>query len=161
VDRIRKGGPVIVPGDGTSLWVLTWNADFARGLVGLLGNPHALGEAFHITSDEVLTWNQIFLELFSALNAEPRILHIPSDFIVEHHPDSLGSLIGDKVNSVVFDNSKIKRFVPGFACRTTWGEGVRLALAWFAADPSRRSLDSQMSATWDKIIAAYTRARTL
>ena len=158
VDRIKRGQKVIVPGDGNSLWVLTWNADFAKGLLGLLGHPKAIGEAFNITSDEVLTWNQIFNELYSAIGVEPNIVHIPSDLIVVYNPDQLGSLIGDKINSVVFDNSKIKRFVPDFICEVPWSEGVRRSLRWFEEDASRRTIDDGMNAMWDKIIAGYERA---
>jgi nucleoside-diphosphate-sugar epimerase len=158
VDRIRRGMEVIVPGDGTSLWVLTWNADFAKGLVGLLGNQKAVGEAFQITSDEVLTWNEIFFELYRALGVEPDLVHIPSDLIVAHHPGSLGTLIGDKINSVVFDNGKIKRFVPGFNCEVNWAAGARRALRWFEEDPARQTVDDEMNAMWDKTIAAYKKA---
>jgi nucleoside-diphosphate-sugar epimerase len=158
VDRIKRGGKVIVPGDGNSLWVLTWNADFAKGLLGLLGNPNAIGEAFHVTSDEVLTWNQIFHELYSAIGADPNIVHIPSDLIVAYNPDSLGTLIGDKINSAVFDNSKIKRFVPDFKCEVPWSEGLRRALRWFEEDKSRQTIDDEMNSMWDKIIAGYERA---
>lgn len=154
VERIKGGKKVIVPGDGTSLWVLTWNADFAKGLLGLLGNPAAIGESFHITSDEVLTWNQIFDELYSALGELPNILHIPSDWIARFDDRAAGSLVGDKSNSVVFDNSKIKRFVPDFACEVKWAEGLRRSLAWFAEDRSRRTIDDEMNASWDRMIEA-------
>ena len=107
-------GGIFVPGDGTSLWTLTWNEDFARGFSGLLGCKQAVGQAFHITSDEVLTWNDIFLETGRAVGVKPDLIHIPSDLIAAHNPETLGSLIGDKANSAVFDNSKIKRFVPDF-----------------------------------------------
>jgi nucleoside-diphosphate-sugar epimerase len=155
IDRMKRGGKVIVPGDGTSLWVMTWNGDFAKGLLGLLGNKKAIGEAFHITSDEVLTWNQIFLEVYEALGVEPNIAHIASDFIVAHDPGKLGTLIGDKVNSVVFDNKKIKRYVPGFVCEMNWAEGIRRSLAWFEEDPSRQTIDEDMNKKWDEVIAAY------
>jgi nucleoside-diphosphate-sugar epimerase len=158
VDRIQRGQKVIVPGDGNSLWVLTWNADFAKGLLGLLGDPKAIGESFHITSDEVLTWNQIFLELYSAIGVEPNIVHIPSDLIVVYDPDQLGTLIGDKINSAVFDNSKIKRFVPDFVCDVPWSEGVRRALHWFREDPSRQTIDHAMNEMWDRIIAGYEKS---
>lgn len=157
IDRMKRGRKVILPGDGTSLWVMTWNGDFAKGLVGLLGNPGSIGEAFHITADEVLTWNQIASEWYKALGVEPNIVHIPSDFIVAHHPDSLGTLIGDKVNSVVFDNSKIKRFVPDFQCEVRWADGVRRVLAWFEKDPSRQTVDHEMNERWDGIISDYER----
>jgi nucleoside-diphosphate-sugar epimerase len=131
VDRMKRGQKVIVPGDGTSLWVLTWNADFAKGLVGLLGNEKALGEAFQITSDEVLSWDQIHLEAYRALGLKPNVIHIPSDLIAMYDPHALGSLVGDKSNSVAFDNSKIKRFVSDYVCEVKWAEGVRRSLAWF------------------------------
>ena len=134
IDRIKKGRKIIVPGDGSSLWTLTWNADFAEGLIGLLGCKDTQGEAFHITSDEVLTWNQIIEEIYCAINIEPNMVHIPTDCIVAYNPAKSGTLLGDKVNSVVFDNSKIKRMVPEFACKVAWAEGVRQALKWFERD---------------------------
>ncbi len=158
IDRMRRGQKVIIPGDGTSLWVLTWNADFARGLVGLLGDARAVGEAFQITSDQVLNWDQIHLEAYQALGLEPNVIHIPSDLIAAYHPDSLGSLIGDKSNSVVFDNSKIKRFVPDYSCEVSWAEGLRRSLAWFEAHPEFQTIDHEMNSIWDRIIAAYERA---
>ena len=158
VDRMKRGRKVIVPGDGMSLWVLTWNADFAKGLVGLLGNENAIGEAFQITSDEVLTWDQIHLEVYRALGLEPNIIHIPSDLIAMYDPEALGSLVGDKANSVVFDNGKIKRFVPDYGCEVNWGEGVRRSLAWFESHPEFQTIDHEMNSLWDRIIAAYERA---
>jgi nucleoside-diphosphate-sugar epimerase len=158
IDRIRNGQPVIIPGDGTSLWTVTWNGDFAKGLLGLFGRRDALGQAFGITSDEVLTWNQIYLEVGKALGLEMYIVHIASDLIAAYDPEAVGSLIGDKSNSSVFDNSKIKRFVPDFKCEVPWAEGLRRAIAWHDADPARRTIDTQMNATWDTILAAYRRA---
>lgn len=158
VDRMKQGGPVIVPGDGTSLWVLTWNADFAVGLLGLLGNKKAIGEAFHITSDEVLSWDQIYLEAYQALGRDPNVIHIPSDFIARFDDHAVGSLIGDKSNSVVFDNGKIKRFVPEFDCRVKWSEGVRRSLAWFEAHPEFQTVDRDAVRRWDAILNAYQKA---
>ncbi len=158
IDRLRRGQKMIVPGDGASLWVLTWNGDFARGLVGLFGHPQALGEAFHITSDEVQTWDQIFRETGRAAGVEAQLVHISSDLIAAYDQQAVGSLIGDKVNSVVFDNSKIKRLVPDFKCEVTWAQGVRRSLAWFDADPARRSIDAAMNQSWDRLLAAYSRA---
>ena len=158
VDRMKRGQKVIVPGDGTSLWVLTWNSDFAKGLVGLLGNDRAIGEAFQITSDEVQTWDQIHLEAYRALGLKPNLIHIPSDLIAMYNPHSLGSLVGDKANSVVFDNSKIKRFVPDYSCEVTWAAGVRRSLAWFESHPQFQTIEEEMNTTWDSIIAAYERA---
>lgn len=157
VDRIKKGKKLIIPGDGTSLWVLTWNGDFARGFLGIIGNDDAIGESFHITSDEVLTWNRIYFELFEALGVEPNIVHIPSDLIAAYWPHAVGSLIGDKSNSAVFDNSKIKKFVPEFHCEVPWSDGVRRAIAWHEADDSRMSIDTEANEVWDRILAAYQR----
>ena len=158
VDRMKKGKKIIVPGDGTSLWTLTWNGDFAKGLLGLLGREQTIGHAFHITSDEVLTWNQIYLEAGHAIGVEPNLIHIPSDLIAAYQPNALGSLIGDKANSAVFDNRKIRRFVPDFVATVRWSEGVRRAIAWHQADPSRCTIDEEANRVWDTIIAAYERA---
>ncbi|HEX9331530.1 MAG TPA: NAD-dependent epimerase/dehydratase family protein [Anaerolineales bacterium] len=158
IDRMKRGQKVIVSGDGTSLWVLTWNADFAKGLVGLLRNEKAIGEAFQITSDEVLSWDQIHIEAYRALGLEPNVIHIPSDLIAAYHPDSFGGLVGDKSNSVVFDNSKIKRFVHDYSCEVNWAEGVRRALAWFEAHPEFQTIDDEMNSIWDQIITSYERA---
>lgn len=158
IDRMKRGQKVIVPGDGTSLWVLTWNADFAKGLIGLLGNTNAIGEAFQITSHEVLSWDQIHLEAYRALGLKPNLIHIPSDLIAMYDLDSLGSLVGDKANSVVFDNSKIKRFVPDYSCEVNWVEGVRRSLAWFEEHPEFQTIDYEMNSVWDRITASYERA---
>ena len=155
---MKRGEKVIIPGDGTSLWVLTWNADFAKGLIGLLGNQKAIGEAFHITSDQVLSWNQIYLEAYQALGQAPNVVHIPSDLITAYDDHALGSLIGDKVNSVVFDNSKIKRFVTDFNCEVNWAEGLRRSLAWFESHPQFQTIDSESNRLWDKIITGYEKA---
>ena len=155
VDRMIRGQKMIVPGDGSSLWVVTHNTDFAKGLVGLLGHQQAIGHAFHITSDEVLTWDQLFRIVGAAAGVEPQLVHIPSDFIAACLPEKKGTLIGDKSVSVVFDNSKIKRFVPGYCSTTTFAEGIRQSLAWFNADPSRKQIDHQVNATMDKLISAY------
>jgi nucleoside-diphosphate-sugar epimerase len=158
VDRLRRGQPVIVPGDGTSLWTMTHNTDFAKGLVGLLGHQGALGHAFHITSDEVLTWNQIYEAVAAAAGApKPRLVHIASDFITACLPDFAGGLHGDKAHSAVFDNSKIKRFVPDFVATTRFRDGMACSIQWFQADPARQEIDSEASANWDRLIAAYER----
>jgi nucleoside-diphosphate-sugar epimerase len=155
VDRMIRGQKMVVPGDGSSLWVVTHNTDFAKGLVGLLGHQQAIGHAFHITSDEVLTWDQLFRIVGAAVGLEPQLVHIPSDFIVACLPEEEGSLTGDKSVSVVFDNTKIKRFVPDYCATTTFAEGIRQSLAWFNADPSRKQIDHQVNATLDKLISAY------
>jgi len=158
IDRMKKKKKVVIPGDGTSLWVFTWNADFAVGFLGLFGNKDAIGEAFHITSDEVLTWNQAYEEVARALGVNLMAVHIASDLIVRFDEHALGSLIGDKVNSVIFDNSKIKRFVPDFSPRIPWAEGVRRTITWFEADPKRQTIDEESNQLWDMIIDSYSRA---
>jgi nucleoside-diphosphate-sugar epimerase len=158
IDRMKRGQPVIVPGDGASLWVLTWNADFAVGFCGLMGLDRAAGEAFHITSDEVLTWDQIYREAGRAAGVEARIVHVPSDLIIAHDPSMDGTLRGDKSNSAVFDNRKIKSYVPEFAPKVNWAEGVRRAIAWHEADPGRCTVDAEANRKWDRILEAYARA---
>jgi nucleoside-diphosphate-sugar epimerase len=158
IKRMKEGRKIIIPGDGTSLWVFTWNADFAKGFLGLFGHQDALGEAFHITSEEVLTWNQAYQEVGRVLGVELNVVHIPSDLIAAYDDEALGSLIGDKVNSVVFDNSKIKDLVPDFNCEVPWSEGVRRALAWFEADPFRQTIDAEANQLWDRVISAYEQA---
>jgi nucleoside-diphosphate-sugar epimerase len=155
IDRLRRGRPVIVPGDGTSLWTVTWNGDFARGLVGLLGREQLAGHAFHVTSDEVLTWDAIYREAAHAAGVEPRIVHIASDWLVATHPALEGTLLGDKAHSAVFDNAKIRRFVPDFRCDVPWAEGVRRSLAWFEAHPSRQTIDDAHNAVLDRLVEAY------
>lgn len=154
-DRLEKGRPIIVHGDGSSLWVVTHAEDFARGFVGVLGNGQALGHAFHITSDEVLTWNQIYETIADALGVEAKIVHIPSEFIARIVPEMSGGLLGDKTWSVVFDNSKIKAFVPGFQATIPFREGIRRTLAWFAAAEERRRVDTRVNETMDRILAAF------
>jgi nucleoside-diphosphate-sugar epimerase len=155
VDRMIRGQKMVVPGDGSSLWVVTHNTDFAKGLVGLLGQQQAIGEAFHITSDEVLTWNQLFRIVGNAVGVEPQLVHIPSDFIAACIPEKEGTLLGDKSVSVVFDNSKIKSFVPNYCATTTFAEGIRQSLAWFNAEPSRKQIDKQVNSNLDKLISSY------
>ncbi len=158
IDRMQRGLKVIVPGDGTSLWVMTWNGDFARGLLGLLGNANAIGEAYHITSDEVLTWDRIYLEGFEALGVPPRLLHVPSELIAAYWPHATGSLIGDKMNSVVFDNKKIKQAVPDFVCEVNWATGLRRALAWHEAHPQFKTLDQAFDQLMDQIVRTLEQA---
>jgi nucleoside-diphosphate-sugar epimerase len=155
VDRMRRGKQVIVPGDGSSLWVITHNTDFAKGLVGLLGREQAIGHAFHITSDEVMCWDQFYRLVAEAAGAEPQLVHMASDFIATCLPDMRGTLMGDKAVSAIFDNSKIKRFVPDFRATVPFGQGIRRTIAWFDADPSRQQIDEEANARWDKLIYAY------
>jgi nucleoside-diphosphate-sugar epimerase len=154
-DRMKRGQPIIVHGDGSSLWVVTHAEDFARGFVGLIGNWPALGHAFHITSDEVLTWNQLYQTIAGALGVEANIVHIPSDFLARVVPRFTGSLLGDKAWSVVFDNRKIKTFVPGFQASIPFREGIRRTVAWFEADEKRRRVDPAVNREMDDILKAY------
>jgi len=155
VERMRRGLPVIVPGDGLTLWTMTHSRDFAGGLLGLIGHPGALGHAFHITSDEVLSWNQIYQAVADAAGvAEPKLVHVASDFIAAGLPEAAGSLLGDKANCAVFDNTKIKRFVPDYLARIRFCDGIRQTIAWFDEDPARRIIDEQASARWDALLAA-------
>jgi nucleoside-diphosphate-sugar epimerase len=158
VDRMRRGVPIISHGDGQSLWVMTFHTDFALGFVGLFGRAAAIGEAFHITSDEVLTWDQIYQTIARAAGAVAKIVHIPSDFIAARVPQWGGTLVGDKAYSVVFDNSKIKRVVPEFRATVSFAEGIRRAMAWFDADPARRVVREGDNRLMDDLIATYQRA---
>lgn len=155
IDRMRRGEPVVVHGDGTSLWTVTHSDDFARGLVGLLGNPDVSGQAFHITSDEVLTWNQIWQQCAEAAGCEARIVHVPTDFIVRVEPSLEGSLLGDKAHSAIFDNAKIKAFVADYRAVIPWREGIRRTLAWFEADPRRMRILAEHHAIHDRILRAW------
>ena len=156
VHRLRTGQPVIIPGDGRTLWTITHNSDFAKGLLGLIGREDTLGEAFHITSDEVLTWNQyhdIVAEVAGVTH--PEFVHIPADFIGACLPDEAPGLIGDKLASTVFDNSKLKRFVPDYAATTRFREGITRTLAWFDADPDRQLISEEENTNCDRLIAAW------
>lgn len=155
VDRMRRGAKVLVPGDGTSIWTLTHNTDFAKGLVGLLGQAAAIGEDFHITSDEALTWNQIYTLIGAAAGVEPDLLRVPSDAMVAADPTQLGGLWGDKSNCAVFDNSKLRTVVPEFAATTPFAQGIRETVAWFDADQSRQRIDERANAIWDRLAAIY------
>jgi nucleoside-diphosphate-sugar epimerase len=162
VDRMKRGRPVIVPGDGTSLWTVTHARDFAKGFVGLMAHGQALGHAFHITSDELLTWNQIYQSLADAAGVSAEFVHVPSDFIADVAddsglPDVRGSLLGDKSQSVIFDNAKIKRFVPGFCATTRFEQGIRETLNWFEAEPSRMRIVPQNNELLDNILARWNR----
>lgn len=155
VDRMRRGEPVVVHGDGTSLWVLTHHRDFARGLVGLLGNPRATGEAYHITSDEVLTWNQIYRMIARAAGVtNPDLVHVPSEVINAYHAEWGASLLGDKAHSVIFDNTKIRRLVPDFVATIPFVQGAQEMVDWFDGDPARRAIDESWNALLDRMIAA-------
>lgn len=155
IDRLKKGKKIIVHGDGTSLWVVTHAEDFAKGFVGLLGNQYAIGNAFHITTDEVLTWNQIYETIAETISVEPNIIHIPSDFIVKHESSLMGSLLGDKSYSVIFDNSKIKKYVPDFTATISFKEGIKRTIDWFEAKPERKIIRKETDEMMDRIIHLY------
>ncbi|HEY3345394.1 MAG TPA: SDR family oxidoreductase [Anaerolineaceae bacterium] len=154
VARMRAGKQVVVLGDGTSLWTLTHHKDFAVGFVGLLGNPHAVGEAVHITSDEWLTWNQIYTLVAHAAGVEPRLMHVPSELIAAFDPQWGAGLLGDKAHSMIFDNSKIRRLVPDYHPVIPFWQGAQEILAWYDADPARQKVDPAFDALQDRIVAA-------
>lgn len=155
VKRMLEGKPVIIHGDGTSLWTMTHNSDFAKGFVGLMGNIHAIGEAFQITSDETLTWNQIYNSIANALGVKLKPYHISSDFLnsVSDY-DFRGSLIGDKANSVVFDNQKLKRAVPDFKATVRFDEGIRKTIKYILEHPEYQCEDPEFDRWCDKVIEA-------
>ncbi len=158
INRMRQGKKVVVHGDGTSLWTMTHHRDFAQGFVGLLGNSRALGDTFQITSDEWLTWNQIFTLAAAAAKTEAHLVHVPSDFINHFDPDWGAGLLGDKTHSMIFDNSKIKRLVPNYVAAIPFEQGAREIMAWYDADPSRQVINEKLDNTIDTIIRAYERA---
>ena len=154
--RMLAGKPVIVHGDGTSLWTVTHNTDFARGFVPLLGHPRTLGEPFHITSDDVLTWDQIAHALAAALGVTARLVHVPSDAIAAADPGWGAGLLGDKAHSMVFDNSKLRSVVPGWRAVIPFERGAREIADWYLADPARQVPDERLDALMDKLAADFT-----
>ncbi|NEC17696.1 NAD-dependent epimerase/dehydratase family protein [Streptomyces parvus] len=155
VERMRQGKEVLVHGDGTSLWTLTHHTDFALGFTGLLGHPEALGETFHITGDEVLSWDQIYRCVADAAGVEPRLVHVPSDAIAAHDTGWGESLVGDKAHSMIFDNTKIRRLVPEFTASIPFSQGAREIVAWHEEDPARRVVDTRIDALMDRLIDAH------
>ena len=161
--RMIDGKPVVVQGDGSSLWTLTWNEDFARGFIGLLGNPKAIGEAFQIMSDESLTWNQVYKCVADALGVAFHPYYVSSEFLAAVAPkeyDFTGNLLGDKSVTVVFDCSKLKRVVPGFQATTRFHEGVRRCVAYLLSHPELQVEDEEFDAWCDQVIAAQEQAKT-
>lgn len=155
VARMRAGKPIIVHGDGTSLWTLTHHEDFARGFVPLLGRTQTVGEAYHITSDEALTWDQIAISLATAAGVRAQIVHVPSDAIAAADTDWGAALLGDKAHSMIFDNSKVRRVVPDYLATIPFGRGAREIIAWYDEDVARQQVDPRMDATMGRLIAAY------
>jgi nucleoside-diphosphate-sugar epimerase len=157
IDRMLKGHQIVVPGDGSCLWTITHSSDFAKGLVGLIGQRSAIGQAFHITSDEAMTWNQFYLTLGSLIGIEPRLIHMPSEFIAAQLQEQ-GDAIADKAIGAIFDNTKIKSFVPDYVPTKTFAQGMTESLLWFD-NPFSREVDSKANATWDNLIDAYKNGR--
>ena len=162
VKRMMEGKPVLIQGDGSSLWTMTWNEDFARGFIGLLGNPHAIGEAFQIMNDETLSWTQIYQAIADALRVELKPYYVSSAFLADVCPkayDLEGSLLGDKAVSVVFDCSKLKRAVPGFQATVRFEEGVRRTLDYILKHPELQEEDPEFDSWCDKVIEAQEEAK--
>ena len=160
IKRMTEGKPILVHGDGTSLWTLTYNADFAKGFIGLMGNVHAIGESYHITSDESLTWNQIYKIIADILGVEYKPYYVPSDFLHEvSRYDFRGGLLGDKSNTVVFDNSKLKRAVPNFAATTRFDQGARICLDYILSHKECQIPDEEFDTWCDKVIEALENAK--
>lgn len=157
LDRMLRGQPVVVPGDGTSLWTLTHHADFANGFVGLLGHPQAIGDSFHLTSDEVLTWNQIYEAMAAAAGVTPHLVHVASETIAAAAPALGPGLLGDKAHSVIFDNSKVKALVPGYVATIPFATGAREIVDWYDAHPHQRTVDGELNAAFDTLTAAASR----
>lgn len=160
VKRMLAGKPVLMHGDGTSLWTMTYNEDFAKGFIGLMGNPHAIGEAVQITSDETLTWNQIYQAIADALGVEFKPYYVASEYLAAvSNYDFTGSLLGDKANSVVFENTKLKRLVPDFVCTVRFDQGVRKVIENCMAHPEYQVEDPEFDAFCDKVIDALENAK--
>ena len=158
IDRMRRGKPVIVHGDGSSLWVLTHHTDVARGILGLLGNSHAIGDNFHITSDLVLNWNHIFELLGKAAGAAPQLTHIPTDVIAAYHKDWGDMLLGDLSHSVMYDNAKIKKVVPDYDCKVPFSAGAQEIIAWYDAHPEQQAVDTAIDRLFDRMIDNMNKA---
>lgn len=159
--RMIEGKPVIIPGDGTTLWTLTLNSDFAKAFVGLMGNKHAIGESFHITGDENLTWNQIHEIIANALGVTLHPYHVASDLLaaIAPHYDLEGNLIGDKANTVIFDNTKVKRAVPGYVATTRFDQGIRQTIDYILAHPEQQREDPEFDAWCDRVISTLESAK--
>ena len=154
-ERMLSGKEVVVHGDGETLWTLTHTKDFAVGFNGLVGNPAAIGETFHITSDFIYTWNAIHRALARELGVEAKIVHIPSDVIAHVAPEEGPAFLGDKAHCLIFDNTKIRRFVPGFQPHISYPEAIRLTLAWYKEHPELKKFDSQRDAFIDRLLGIW------
>lgn len=156
IDRILHGKPVVIHGDGTSLWTLTHHKDFAKGLIGLCGNEKSIGEAFHITSDEYLSWNRIYELLGKAFGVTPQVVYVPSTVIAKYNRRIGDSLLGDKAHSMIFDNSKIKSFVPGFNCEIPFEQGVHEIAAWYKENTEFQVVDNELNELFDMLIERFS-----
>jgi nucleoside-diphosphate-sugar epimerase len=156
LSRMKRGLPIVIHGDGTSLWTLTHHTDFAAGLVGLFGNPATKGEVFHITSDETIAWNEVVSAVARALRVDPHIVHVPSRQIAKLDPEWGASLLGDKAHSVQFDNSKIRAFVPGFRAKVPFFEGAREAVEYFESDPELTISDPRVDSLLDHLVQRFS-----
>ena len=154
-----RGERIVVHGDGSSLWTITHAEDLAVGIVGLLGNLAAIGEAFHLTSDELLTWNAIHQAVAAAAGTQANIVHMASEDIVAAFPEYRGTLLGDKAHSAIFDNSKIRRAVPEFNPTIRFADGIRRTIAWFSADPARRIVSPEANAKIERLLALHDQRR--
>jgi nucleoside-diphosphate-sugar epimerase len=157
--RLLAGKPAVVHGDGLSPWTVTHSEDLARGLVGLLGNPGAYGEAFHITGDEVQTWDEIYTKLADSLGVEARLVHVASETIAAVMPDRAGSLLGDKAHALIFDNTKLKTLVPSFRQEILFAEGIKRSVNWFLADEARRVFSASVDAQMDRLVNLQATAK--
>jgi nucleoside-diphosphate-sugar epimerase len=156
IDRMRSGLPIFIHGDGTSLWVLTHHQDFAKGFVGLLGNDAAIGEDFHITSDELLTWNHIHDLMARAAGCYYEPVFVPSTVIKSYDDDIGDGLLGDKAHSVIFDNSKIRKFVPKCEATIPFSAGAMEIMQWYDADPARHVIDNDFNQLTDRLIRQFS-----
>ncbi len=155
IHRLRAHKPIVVPGDGTSFWTLTHNSDFAKAFVGLMGKTQAVGHAFHITSDEAMTWDAYLHIIAGAVGEKARIVHIATDALVRRLPEERGALTGDKAQTAIFDNTKIKTFVPGFAATMPFEKGIRRTLAWYESHPERLGRDMEWDALMDELVEKH------
>jgi len=156
IDRMRRGAPVVLHDHGASLWALTHARDFAVGFVGLLGNPHTIGSAIHITSDELLSWTQITHLLADAAGVEPNIVHVTSEAIAAADPDMGAGHLGDRSHSMIFDNSLVKSLVPAFGPKIGFAEGAREIIDWYDAHPEQQVVDPALDALFDRLAATAT-----
>ena len=163
VDRMKRGAPILIHGDGTSLWTLTDHRDFAFALVGLLGNEKAIADEVHITSDDVLSWNQIYESIAGAAGLDPervyeQTLFVPTDLLARFNKDAFeGPLKGDKANAAIFDNSKVRALVPDYVSRHRFQEGIHESIAWFLEKPERQTVDAEANALYDDVATRFTR----